>query len=137
MTEPIPKLKTVLWHGMHRKCPKCGQGPVYKAFFRMHDACSSCGMKFMHDQGDLWMYIIVVDRVLFIFPLIVMLYFKLYNPYSVWFVIFAVALIGSLFYTVPHRNAMCLGIDYWARHRWGDLAPKTPPAESSQSNDKG
>lgn len=130
MNEPLPKLKTVLWRGCRRRCPRCGQGPVYKNFLRMHDDCSSCGLKFMHDQGDLWVYIIIVDRAVFILPLIGMLYFKLYNPYSVWFVLFAVALVVSLFGTVPHRNAMCLGIDYWARHKWGDLAPKADSTET-------
>lgn len=129
MNESLPKLRTVLWRGCRRRCPRCGQGPVFRNFLRMHDDCSACGLKFMHDQGDLWVYIIVVDRALFILPLIGMLYFKLYNPYSIWFVLFAVALIVSLFGTVPHRNAICLGLDYWARHKWGDLAPKSDSAE--------
>lgn len=131
MNEPIPKLKTILWRGLCRRCPRCGQGAVFKNFLRMHDDCASCGLKFLHDQGDLWVYIIVVDRALFILPLVGMLYLKLYNPHSVWFVVFGVTLLGFLFGTVPHRNAMCLGIDYWARHKWGDLSPKTKPPESA------
>lgn len=122
--EAPPKLRTMLARGARRKCPRCGQGSVYRTFLRMHDSCPACGMKFMHDQGDLWVYIIVVDRAVFILPLVGMLYFKLYNPYSIWFVLFAVLLVAGLFYTVPHRNAICLGLDYWARHKWGDLAPK-------------
>lgn len=128
MNEPIPKLRTILHRGCRRRCPQCGGGPVYEKFLRMHERCAHCGLKFLHDQGDLWVYIIVVDRLVFILPLIGMLYFQFYNPYSVWFVLFAVALLGTLFYTVPHRNAICLGLDYWVRHKWGDLArPNSDP----------
>ncbi|HNQ72639.1 MAG TPA: DUF983 domain-containing protein [Verrucomicrobiota bacterium] len=131
MNSPIPKLGTVLWRGLRRRCPRCGQGAIYRSFLRMHDHCAVCGLKFMHDQGDLWVYIIIVDRALFILPLIAMLYFRLYNPYTVWFALFIGLLVGGMFYTVPHRNSICLGLDHWAHRKWGrndsDRTPAAPP----------
>ena len=73
-TEPLPPLKKVLWLGAQRRCPCCGKGPIYKGWLKLHDNCSACGLKYLQDQGDLWAYLLVVDRALFIFPLIILIY---------------------------------------------------------------
>lgn len=131
MNDAPLKLRTVLSRGVRRRCPQCGEGAIYRTFLHMHDHCPVCGLKFMQDQGDMWVYIIIVDRALFILPLIAMLYFKLYNPYTVWFVLFIVFLVGGLFYTVPHRNAICLGLDHWAHRKWGNKNSAPPSDDSS------
>jgi len=129
MNEPIPKLKTVLWRGMRRRCPHCGEGRVFKGWLKLHDRCPACGLQLLNDQGDLWAYLVAVDRALFIFPLVIMIYFRLYNPNSVWYYAFSIALLVGFIYTLPHRNGMSLGVDYLIRRRHGDLAGKAPPAQ--------
>ena len=124
MNEPLPKLRTVLARGMRRRCPQCGQGKVFKGWLKLHDRCDVCGLQFLNNQGDLWAYLVAVDRALFIFPLIIMIYFRLYNPHSVWYYAFCGALVVGFFYTLPHRNGMSLGVDYLIRRKHGDLVPK-------------
>lgn len=125
VNEPIPKLKTVLWRGMHRRCPQCGQGRVFKSWLKLRDRCEVCGLQLLNNQGDLWVYLVAVDRALFIFPLVIMIYFRLYNPYSIWYYAFSIALLVGFLYTLPHRNAMGLGVDYLIRRKHGDLSGKT------------
>jgi uncharacterized protein (DUF983 family) len=124
MNEPIPKLRTVLGRGMRRRCPQCGQGKVFKGWLKMHDRCDVCGLQYLSNQGDLWVYLVAVDRALFILPLIVMIYFRLYNPTSVWYYLFCAGLMVGFFYTLPHRNGMSLGVDYLIRRKHGDLMEK-------------
>jgi len=69
MSEPIPKLKTVMWRGWRRRCPRCGEGPIYQRWITLHDSCSHCGLRYLQDQGDLWAYLVAIDRALFILPL--------------------------------------------------------------------
>ena len=111
---------------MHRRCPQCGQGKVFKGWLKMHDRCDVCGLQYLSNQGDLWVYLVAVDRALFILPLIVMIYFRLYNPNSVWYYLFCAALVAGFFYTLPHRNGMSLGVDYLIRRKHGDLMDKEP-----------
>lgn len=125
MKETCPRLTTLLWRGARRRCPACGQGALYQRWIVMHDHCSHCSLKYLRDQGDLWGYILVLDRAAFILPLIAMLYLRLYNPHSVWFIGFAVGLVATMVYTTPHRNGICLAVDYFIRRRWGDLAEPT------------
>lgn len=120
--EPIPHLKTLLGRGWRKKCPHCGQGPLFKRWTRLHEHCSVCGLKLLENEGDLWGYILFADRALFILPLIVMIYFQLYNPNSVWFFVFGGSVLFGLIYTLPHRTGMSLALDYLIRRKSGDLA---------------
>lgn len=98
----------------------------------MHDRCSSCGLQYLPDQGDLWAYLVAIDRALFIFPLIVMIYFRLYVPDIRWFYMLAGVLLGFFVGTLPQRNGIALGADYLIRRKWGDLSQADAQPESSE-----
>ena len=123
MSDPIPPLKTMLWRGAQCKCPQCGRGALFKRWNKTHDQCAVCGLKFLENQGDLWGLLLIIDRALFILPLVAMIYFKWYNPASVWFYVFCGGMIFGLLYTLPHRTGMCLAVDYRIRRESED-----PPA---------
>ena len=122
MTGKIPSLRTLLWRGCRKKCPQCGQGAIYRRWNTLRENCEVCGLRLLTDQGDLWGFLLLVDRALFILPLIVLIYFQLYNPGSIWFYVFAGALLLGLVVTLPHRNGLSLALDYLIRRKCGDLA---------------
>jgi len=33
------------------RCPACGAGPLFRSWFRIHDACRACGASFLREQG--------------------------------------------------------------------------------------
>jgi len=132
MPEPFPKLRTLLWRGLRRRCPHCGQGPVFKGWIKMHDRCSGCGLQYLPDQGDLWVYLVAIDRALFIFPLIVMIYFRLYVADIRWFYLVAGALLILFVGTLPQRNGIALGADYLIRRKWGDLSEAESHRQSAE-----
>ena len=115
-----PTLGTILKRGIARKCPRCGKGKVFKRWVTLHDNCSECGLQYLRDQGDLWGYLLFVDRAMFIFPLVVMFYFGWWNPSSVWYWGVIGLLIAGMVYTIPHRNAISVGLDYMVRTRTED-----------------
>lgn len=133
MNEPMPKLKTVLWRGLRRRCPQCGEGRIYKGWVSLHDHCPNCHLLYLRDQGDLWAYLVAADRALFIFPMVIMIYFRLYIPDSIWFYVLVVFLLAGFIYTLPHRNGMCLGADYLIRRKWGDLMSQDSPSKPDDS----
>jgi len=119
---PIPNWRTLLRRGLRRRCPCCGEGRVFTNWLKLHERCERCGLKYLANEGDLWAYLIVLDRALFLFPLVVLIYFRLNNPESIWTWIISGALLFLFLFTLPHRNAISLGIDYVIRRKWGDLA---------------
>jgi uncharacterized protein (DUF983 family) len=124
MPAPIPPLKTLLLRGWRRKCPHCGHGNLFRRWNTLNENCAACGLKLLENQGDLWGYILFADRALFILPLIVMIYFRLYIPDSNWFYIIGAIMVAGLIYTLPHRTGACLALDYLIRRKSGDLADK-------------
>lgn len=119
MIEPFvaPTLSSVIRRGIARKCPRCGKGKIFKRWVTLHDNCSVCGLQYLRDQGDLWGYLLFVDRAMFIFPLVVMFYFGWWNPNSLWYWAAIAALIAAMIYTIPHRNGISVGLEYYVRMR--------------------
>lgn len=130
--EPAPKpLVALLWRGMRQRCPQCGQGPIFRGWIKMHDRCSACGLQYLPDQGDLLAFQMVINKGLFIFPLIVLMYFRLYVPDVRWFYLLAGVLLILFLGTLPHRSGMALAMDYLIRRKWGDLSQaKTQPGSN-------
>ncbi len=121
MGEPSPSLWTLLARGVRRRCPQCGRGPLFKHLNVMHERCAVCGLRYLDNQGDLFGYLFVLDRALFILPLIALVFFRLYVPSSRWFYgIFALLMI-ALVSTLPQRTGISVAIDYlFRRRRAGD-----------------
>lgn len=40
-----------LGRGLRLRCPKCGEGRLFRGYFAMAPACPSCGLDFRREQG--------------------------------------------------------------------------------------
>jgi uncharacterized protein (DUF983 family) len=116
-TDPPPPLATLLARGARKHCPQCGEGALFKRFNIMHERCAVCGLQYLQDQGDLFGYLFVLDRALFILPLIAMVFLRLYVPSASWFYVLWALLMIALVYTLPHRTGMSIAFDYLLRRR--------------------
>ena len=45
-------LMPALLNGMRCKCPKCGEGSVFRAYLKVNDACPVCGEELHHHRAD-------------------------------------------------------------------------------------
>ncbi len=57
---------TVAARGVVGRCPKCGQGDLFRAYLKPVDACTVCGEKYGHiraDDGPAWLTILVVGHI--------------------------------------------------------------------------
>jgi uncharacterized protein (DUF983 family) len=116
-----PGLKVLLWRGVRKKCPQCGQGPLYRRWMMLHERCPVCGLQYLANRGDLWGPLVLLDRVLFIIPLVVLFYFRVLNATLPVLLTIGANLLFLLIYTMPHRNGISLAIDYLIRLKSGDL----------------
>src|SRR5246127_3512561 len=52
---------TALKRGFHGRCPRCGEGKLFRAFLKVDNACSVCGQDFTpHRADDLPAYLVIV-----------------------------------------------------------------------------
>jgi uncharacterized protein (DUF983 family) len=116
MTTGPPRLATILARGARGRCPRCGHGALFVRWIKLHDQCAVCGLRYLANQGDLWGYLLFADRALFIFPIIVVLYFRLYTPGAL--VILATGMAGTLIATMPLRTGIAVGLEYYQRTQW-------------------
>src|SRR5579871_2655491 len=43
---------TALKRGFQGRCPRCGKGRLFRAFLKVDNACSVCGLDFTPDRAD-------------------------------------------------------------------------------------
>ena len=42
-----------LWRGMKLRCPRCGDGKLFRSFLKPVEHCSNCGQRWDHIRADL------------------------------------------------------------------------------------
>ena len=45
-------LYTMLWLGARKRCPKCGQGKMFRSYLHVHTNCPACDIKLQPYAGD-------------------------------------------------------------------------------------
>lgn len=59
--------KPAIWHGLKRKCPKCGEGKMFQGYLKTVEACDVCGQDLSShraDDGPAYLTILVVGHIL-------------------------------------------------------------------------
>ena len=52
---------TAMKRGFRGRCPRCGQGKLFRAFLKVDNSCSVCGLDFTpHRADDLPAYLVIV-----------------------------------------------------------------------------
>ena len=115
MPDETPSLRTLLARGWCKRCPRCGEGRLFRRYNILYERCSICGLQYLEEQGALFGYLFLIDRALFLAPLIVMIYFRLYVPGAGLFYASFVVLIFALFYTLPQRSGVGVALHYLRR----------------------
>jgi uncharacterized protein (DUF983 family) len=120
MTPRVPT-GLVLRRGLRRRCPRCGVGPLFKRWIEAHERCSACGVLLQRDYGDVWLFLLLVDRIP-IFLAIVILYFGFRSTH--WFggTTFFVILFIPIVATMRERQGLAFALDYLSRIWFPDAA---------------
>jgi uncharacterized protein (DUF983 family) len=65
-----PSAKRDVWtamkRGWHGRCPRCGEGRLFRAFLKVDNNCSVCGLDYTHHRADdlpAYLVIIIVGHI--------------------------------------------------------------------------
>lgn len=109
-----PTVGLALRRGWRRRCPQCGEGPLFVRGIKTHERCSACGLLFQRDRGDTWLFMIITDRIPMLFG-IALVYFG-FHPQGVLAVgAFFLALAVPIIATIRERQGLALALDYLVR----------------------
>jgi uncharacterized protein (DUF983 family) len=120
---------TALRRGLARRCPHCGEGPLFEGWSHHIDRCPVCGLVYERNPGDTWAFTIIGDR-LPIAAIIALIYFGWGRmPIALGLVI--VTVLGALLvWTAPNRWGVGIALHYLSRVIWPDPEDPVPPAHS-------
>ena len=62
--------------GLKGLCLDCQQGNITDGRFRLKEYCQACGNKIERNSGDSWAFLIFIDRLVFLLPLVMALFFR-------------------------------------------------------------
>ncbi len=123
---------TALRRGLSKRCPHCGQGPLFEGWSHHLERCRVCGLIFERNPGDTWAFTIIGDR-LPIAVIIVLIYFG-WGRMPVIPGLLLVAMLGALLvWTAPNRWGAGIALHYLSRVIWPDPEDPVPPARLPNS----
>jgi uncharacterized protein (DUF983 family) len=90
-----------LWRGFRGRCPRCGEGRLFRAFLKPVEACERCGEDLSHQRSDdapPYFTILIVGHLLVPVLLAVQMTVELsvYGHLAIWLPLTAVLTIGLL-----------------------------------------
>ncbi len=115
--------KRDIWQAMRRgfrgRCPKCGEGRLFRAFLKVADSCTACGQDFSHHRADdLPAYLVIVIVGHIVVPLALWIETEYAPPVALQLAIYLpLTLVASLTLLQPVKGAV-VGLQ-WAMRMHG------------------
>lgn len=116
---PWETISLILRRGWRRRCPRCGEGPLFRRGIAFHQRCTACDLRFQRDNGDTWMFMIITDRIPMLLAIAIM-YFGFITTTWLGTIVFAVAVAVPMIVTIRHRQGLALALDYLSRIHFHD-----------------
>ncbi len=110
---------TALKRGLRGRCPRCGEGKLFRAFLKVDDHCPVCGLDYTpHRADDLPAYLVIVIVGHIVVPLVLMIETNYSPPVALQLAIYLpLTLILSLLLLQPVKGAV-VGVQ-WALRMHG------------------
>jgi uncharacterized protein (DUF983 family) len=119
-------LWTALKRGFRGRCPRCGEGKLFRAFLKVDGCCSACGQDFTaHRADDLPAYLVIVIVGHIVVPLALMIETNYSPPVALQLAIYLpLTLVAALVLLQPVKGAV-VGIQWALRmHGFDELNPE-------------
>jgi uncharacterized protein (DUF983 family) len=117
---------TSIKRGFRGRCPRCGEGRLFRAFLKVDNNCSVCGLDFTpHRADDLPAYLVIVIVGHLVVPTALLIETNYAPPVALQLAIYLpFTFVASLLLLQPVKGAV-VGIQWALRmHGFDDLNPE-------------
>ncbi len=118
---------TAIKRGFRGRCPRCGEGKLFRAFLKVDNNCSVCGLDFTpHRADDLPAYLVIVIVGHIVVPTALMVETNYSPPVALQLAVYLpFTLVASLALLQPVKGAV-VGIQWALRmHGFDEQNPET------------
>ena len=98
---------------------------MFVRWITTHEHCRECGLVFVRNQGDTWLFWILMDRIPLVFG-IVAIYFGFQVSDWITGAAFFLAMAVPLLATMPHRQGVAIALSYLSRVYFRDPSDDLP-----------
>jgi uncharacterized protein (DUF983 family) len=119
-------IRVALSRGLHRRCPHCGQGPLFSGWGQQLESCPRCGLVYERNSGDTWLFTIIGDRIP-IAIIIAAIYFGAARTHPLAGALLFVVAGAGILWTAPNRWGIGLALHYLSRVYFPDPDDPVPP----------
>jgi uncharacterized protein (DUF983 family) len=118
---------TALKRGFRGRCPRCGEGKLFRAFLKVDDHCANCGQDFSgHRADDLPAYLVIIIVGHIVVPLALMIETNYSPPVALQLAVYLpITFIASLALLQPVKGAV-VGVQWALRMHGFDEANPEP-----------
>lgn len=115
-------MKPAIFRGLRRRCPHCGDGPLFTGYLKVQDHCPVCREPLHHhraDDGPAYLTILIVGHLMA--PLMLTVFVK-YRPDPLLMAsLFTIGCAALSLYLLPRMKGLIVAIQ-WAKrmHGFGD-----------------
>jgi uncharacterized protein (DUF983 family) len=130
-SDVAPSAKRDVWTSIRRgfrgRCPRCGEGRLFRAFLKVDNNCSVCGLDFTpHRADDLPAYLVIIIVGHIVVPTALMIETNYSPPVALQLAIYLpITLIASLVLLQPVTGAV-VGMQWALRMHGFDEANPEP-----------
>ena len=117
---------TAMKRGFRGRCPRCGEGKLFRAFLKVDNNCSVCNLDFTpHRADDLPAYLVIVIVGHMVVPLVLFIETNYSPPVALQLAIYLpLTLFASLALLQPVKGAV-VGVQWALRmHGFDELNPE-------------
>ena len=114
-----PPIGVVLRRGLRRRCPRCGEGPLFRRGLAFLERCPVCHLLYQRDRGDTWIFMVFIDRLPMVLGIAVV-YFGYRSTGWIGAIAFFVVLAVPMIATLRERQGLALALDYLSRIHFRD-----------------
>ena len=132
------RLATLLKRSLKLKCSLCGQGSLFKGWFRMHPSCSHCGHVFEREPGFFLgsVYInygLTAVIICAVYP--ILLYREAITPRAL-LISATIFMVVFPIWFFRYARALWCGFDEWVDPVKNDTRKTDPPPAASTDQDQ-
>jgi len=114
MNETRPAYSVVFLRGLRKRCPRCGRGDIFAAWYTMHDHCGDCGLEYEPEAGSTWAFMYVSTAGITGLIIVAMLLIGIAHL-RIWRIVVLPIAILAIGCTLPIRKSLAVGAEYLIR----------------------
>jgi uncharacterized protein (DUF983 family) len=114
--------------GFQMRCPNCGEGPLFRAYLKVNDACPVCGEEFFHQRADdapPYLTILVVGHIVGALMLTVE---EIDDTLPIWIhaIVWPLLTLGLSLFLLPRFKGALIAYQWALRMHGFETAPSGP-----------